>query len=285
MVTRRSGLGRGLDALIPTTDAGEGFAMIPLDHVDANPQQPRAHFDDEALTGLAESIREIGVLQPVVVRSVGEGRYELVAGERRCRAARLAGLSDIPAVIRGDATASTTLTEALIENVQREDLTPLEEAAGYRQLIDDFHLTHEAVASAMGRSRSAITNTLRLLQLPPGIQSLLERGAIAAGHARALLPLEDHAYATHIAERASEEGWSVRHVEDAVRVRMESGNRTSTPRKLGTVRPAAIIELETRLAEHLGAKVAIDYGGKGGKVVVKFGSLDDLERIYKVLSS
>ncbi len=278
MAARKTGLGRGLDALLPVDRPEEGFTTIPLDLVDANPQQPRQHFDEESLASLADSMREVGVLQPVVVRH-GEGdRYELVAGERRCRAARLAGLAEIPAIVRTETGAVSSLTEALIENVQREDLGPLEEAAAYRSLIDDFDLTHEAVADAVGKSRSAVTNTLRLLQLPPAVQGMLERGELAAGHARALLGLADHAYATHIAQKCVDDGWSVRQVEDAVRAR--TGPR-ARPAAVKAVRPAAIIELETRLAEHLGTRVKIDYGARGGKVTVRFSSLDDLERIYR----
>jgi ParB family chromosome partitioning protein len=222
---------------------------------------------------------EVGIHQPIVVRRIGDGDdYELVAGERRCRAARLAGLVEVPAIVRTETGGMTSLTEALIENVQREDLTPLEEAAAYRQLIDDFGLTHEAVADGVGKSRSAVTNTLRLLQLPASVHGLLERGELSAGHARALLGLEDEAYASHIAQRAADEGWSVRQVEDAVRLRTRSAEPAPTT---PSARPAAIIELESRLAEHLGTKVKIDYGPRGGKMVVRFGSLDDLERIYR----
>jgi ParB family transcriptional regulator, chromosome partitioning protein len=277
MAARKSGLGRGLDALLPVDRPESGFATIPLDSIDGNPQQPRKRFDEEGLASLAASMREVGVLQPIVVRRSPDG-YELVAGERRCRAARLAGLEEIPAIVRSDVDAVQSLTEALIENVQREDLSPLEEAAAYRQLIDDFGLTHDAVASAVGKSRSAVTNTLRLLQLPATVQGLLERGEISAGHARALLGLEDEAYAAHVARRCAEEGWSVRQVEDAVRARTRPEPARSP---VTSVRPAAIIELETRLAEHLGTRVKIDYGSRGGKVTVRFGSLDDLERIYR----
>lgn len=279
MAARKSGLGRGLEALLPVDRPEAGFATIRLDHIDANPQQPRKHFDDESLAALAASMREVGVLQPIVVkRSPGGEGYELVAGERRCRAARLAGLDEIPALVRSDVDAMHSLTDALIENVQREDLSALEEAAAYRQLIDDFGLTHDAVASAVGKSRSAVTNTLRLLQLPAAVQGLLERDEISAGHARALLGLDDEAYAGHIAARCAEEGWSVRQVEDAVRARTRP--EPSRP-KATSVRPAAIIELETRLAEHLGTRVKIDYGSRGGKMTVRFSSLDDLERIYR----
>jgi len=279
MAARKGGLGRGLEALLPTERPESGFATIPLDAIDVNPQQPRRHFDEEGLTGLAASMREVGVLQPVVVRRVSDGNgYELIAGERRCRAARLAGLDEIPAVVRGDVEPARSLTEALIENVQREDLSALEEAAGYRQLIDDFGLTHDAVATAVGKSRSAVTNTLRLLQLPPAVQGMLERGEISAGHARALLALDDEAYAVHIARRCVDEGWSVRQVEDAVRARTDGA---PIHRRTASVRPTAIIELETRLAERLGTRVKIDYGVRGGKVTVRFSSLDDLERIYR----
>ncbi len=280
MAVRKSGLGRGLDALIPGGATATGFATISLDRIAANSYQPRSRFDDEALESLAASIREVGVLQPVVVRETATG-YELVAGERRCRAARLAGLTEIPAIVRGDADQMRNLTEALIENIQREDLGPLEEAAAYRQLIEDFNLTHDGVAAAVGRSRSAVTNSLRLLQLPPEVQALVERGEIAAGHARALLGLEDAAYAAHLAGRAATEGWSVRQVEEAVRLRNRQPAAVPQPEAVPSVRPAAIIELESRLAERLGTRVAIDYRGTGGKLVVSFSSLDDLERIYR----
>lgn len=281
MAARKSGLGRGLDALIPVDRTESGFATVPLDRVDANPHQPRTHFDAESIEGLSASIKEVGVLQPIVVRSVGDtGRYELIAGERRCRAARLAGLSDIPAVIRNDEDGSTTLAEALIENVQREDLGPLEEAAGYRQLVEDFGLTHDEVAQRVGKSRSAVSNLLRLLGLPAAVQGMLDRKEISAGHARALLTLDDEAYAVNVARKAAAEGWSVRQVEDAARARTDMDQPKARP-VMPPVRPAAIIELESRLAEHLGTKVKIDYGDKGGKMVVRFGSLDDLERIYR----
>lgn len=281
MAARKSGLGRGLDALIPVDRGESGFSTVPLDRVDVNPQQPRKHFDAESIEALSASIREVGVLQPIVVRSIEEsGRYELIAGERRCRAARLAGLSDIPAVIRAADETASRLAEALIENVQREDLSALEEAAGYRQLVEDFGLTHDEVAQRVGKSRSAVSNLLRLLQLPAAVQGMLDRKEISAGHARALLTLEDETYAVNVARKAAAEGWSVRQVEDAVRMRTGVSG-TPSPPKMPKVRPAAIIELESRLGEHLGTKVDIDYGERGGKLVVRFGSLDDLERIYR----
>ena len=281
MAARKSGLGRGLDALIPVEHPTHGFADIPVDAIRPNPQQPRESFDEEAIEALAASIREVGVLQPIIVRpDEEEGSYVLVAGERRWRAAALADIALIPAVIRDEADDETNLTEALIENLQREDLSPLEEAAAYRQLMEDFSITHEQIASRVGKSRSAVTNTLRLLQLPAAIQGMLERGALSAGHARALLSVEDEPFAIHIAERAAREGWSVRGVEEAVRSRSQTETRRPTsPRP----RPAAIIELEERLAEYLSTGVSIQYAGRGGRMVVRFTSLDDLERIYRQL--
>ena len=281
MAERRSGLGRGLEALIPATSSPTGLQTIDLDRIEANPQQPRSHFDDETLETLAASIREVGLLQPVIVRALGDDRYELIAGERRCRAARMAGLLEVPAMVRDADEPRASLTEALVENLQREDLGALEEAAAFRQLIDDFGLTHDEVAEAVGRSRSAVSNTVRLLQLPAPVHRLLEQGSLTAGHARALLGLEDAAYAAHIGTRAAEEGWSVRQVEDAVRLRTRpDGRQASKPRK---VRPAAIIELEARLSEHLGTPVDIEHAAKGGRLVIRYRSLDDLERIYRDL--
>lgn len=281
MAGRKSGLGRGLDSLIPVDRPPTGFAEIPVDQVSPNPQQPRRSFDADSLAELAASMAEVGVLQPIVVRSgAAEGTYVLIAGERRLRAAAMAGFDEIPAVIRGEEGEEFDLTEALIENVQRKDLSPLEEAAAYRNLLEDFGMTHEDVAGRVGKSRSAVTNTLRLLQLPPPIQGLLDRGDLSAGHARALLALDDDVYATYIAERAVVEGWPVRRVEEAVRQRREAPEKAPGP-KVVAPRPAAIIELEERLSERLDTGVAIDYRGKGGRVVIKFASLDDLERIYR----
>jgi ParB family chromosome partitioning protein len=282
MAARKSGLGRGLDSLLPVERAQGGFSHLPIESIAPNPQQPRINFDEEALAALADSIGEVGVLQPVVVRPEGES-YVLIAGERRCRAARVAGLSEVPAIVRsGVVDETSSLTEALIENVQREDLSPLEEAAGYSQLLEDFGLTHEEVAKRVGKSRSAITNTLRLLQLPAAIQGMVGRGELAAGHARPLLALEDQAYAVHIAQRVVDEGWSVRQVEDAVKTRR--GERSGSARKTPAVRPAAIIELEDRLGQRFGTAVKIEHGKRGGKVSIRYSSLDDLERIYKMLS-
>jgi ParB family transcriptional regulator, chromosome partitioning protein len=278
MTARRGGLGRGLEALIPTDrTARPAFQNLPIDEIAPNPQQPRVLFDDEALSSLTESIAQVGLLQPIVVRETEEG-YALVAGERRLRAAKRAGLSEIPAIVRRMEDDAGSLVEALIENVQREDLTPLEEAAAYQQMIDDFGMTHADVAERVGRSRSAVSNSLRLLGLPAGVQALVESGALSAGHARALLGSEDRAYAEHIGRRAAEEGWSVRQVEEAIRSRRPDTERSP---RVKEVRPVEIIELEQRLMEQLGTRVAIDYRAKRGKLKISFSSLDELERLYR----
>lgn len=280
MAARKSGLGRGLDALIPQDHPTGGYATISVDGVRPNPDQPRTEFDPERIDALAASIDAVGLLQPIVVRGDGDG-YVLVAGERRLKAVRQLGHATIAAVIRDDADAVTNLTEALVENLQREDLNPLEEAAAYQELLEEYGLTHEDVGTRVGKSRSAVTNTVRLLGLPPTIQRLVASGDLAAGHARALLGCDDVAYAAHIAERAVAEGWSVRRVEEAVRLRATQGRRGSTRSR--SVRPAPIIELEDRLKERLGTKVTIDDRGSGGRITIKYTSTDDLERIYRHL--
>lgn len=281
-MTAKRGLGRGLESLIPTGFLGEpsGFAMVPLDQIRPNPQQPRTNFDEEGIVSLAESIAIVGVLQPIVLRKDPDGGYLLVAGERRWRAARRAGLVEIPSVIReGDDQAS--LTEALVENLQRADLTPLEEAAAYRQLLEDFGMTHEDVGRRVGKSRAAVTNTLRLLGLPPSIQGMIERGDLSAGHARALAGLNDRAFAEHVARRAVAEGWSVRQIEEAVRLR--KGDAPSTKPRLREVRPAEIIELEIRLKDRLGSKVKVDFGGGHGTMHIDYQNLEALEKLYRKL--
>lgn len=282
---RKAGLGRGLEALIPTgPDTGDQatYQEVPIDGIKPNPDQPRSRFDDEALAELAASIAEVGVLQPIVLSRNEDGALFLIAGERRWRAARKAGLDTIPAVVR-DATGQTTLVEALIENVQRQDLSPLEEAHAYKQLLENTGMSQEKVAERVGKSRSAVSNTLRLLQLPGAVQRMIDTGQLSAGHARALVGLEDERYALHLAEKATQEGWSVRQMEDAVRDRREMGQapRNTSVRE---VRPVEIIELEKRLAEHLDSRVKINYRNKKGKVEIRFSSLEDLERIYRILS-
>ena len=282
---RKAGLGRGLDDLLAVSPQApiEGFSMVALVSIVPNPRQPRTHFDDESLQSLAASIRQVGVLQPLVVGPANaDGKHVLIAGERRLRAARIAGLTEVPAVLR-DSDAAASLAEALIENVQREDLSPLEEAAAYSSLLEDFAMTHEMVAERVGKSRSAVTNTIRLLRLPAPIQALLQAGTISAGAARALLGLDDTAAATRIAEQAAADGWSVRAIEDAVRAARDATDEESKPTagREPRVRPAQIIALEERLADRLGAPVKIVYGKEGGgRLTVRFGSVDDLERIY-----
>lgn len=282
---RKAGLGRGLEALIPTgPDAGDQttYQEVPVDGIKPNPDQPRSRFDEDALAELAVSIAEVGVLQPVVLSRAEDGTLFLIAGERRWRAARKAGLDTIPAVVRGS-TGHTTLVEALIENVQRQDLTPLEEAHAYRQLLENTGMNQEQVAERVGKSRSAVSNTLRLLQLPGAVQRMIDTGRLSAGHARALVGLEDERYAVHLAEKAAQEGWSVRQVEDAVRARKEMGQapRAASVRE---VRPVEIIELEKRLAERLESRVKISYRNQKGRVEIRFASIEDLERIYRILS-
>lgn len=215
---RRSGLGRGLGALIPNEVAATDSALreIPLARIRPNQFQPRTQFAEDALASLVDSIRAVGVLQPVLVREVGEGEYELIAGERRCRAARRAGLQNIPALVQSVSDA-VSLEQALVENIQREQLNPLDEAAAYQQLIEDFGLTHEEVARRVGRSRAAVTNALRLFQLPPGVQRLVREERLGAGHARALLATPDRELQERLGAEAADEGLSVRAVEGRIR--------------------------------------------------------------------
>lgn len=284
MSPRKAGLGRGLEALIPTTEDQPDveYLQVRVDEIVANPKQPRRHFDDESLDELSASIKEVGLLQPVVV-SIGDDGFVLIAGERRWRAARRVGLETIPAVIRGG-EAESSLVEALVENVQRQDLTPLEEAHAYRQLLEDYGMSQEQVAKKVSKSRPAVSNTLRLLQLPGPIQTMVDSGHLSAGAARALLGVDDERHAVYLAERAVAEGWSVRQVEEAVRSRRDVGKTTRQSVGVRQVRPVEIIELEKRLGDHLGAKVKITYRNKRGRVEIRFGSLEELERIYRIIS-
>ncbi len=285
-MARRTGLGKGLETLIPrgpaTAAPSEGFAIVPIDRISPNPQQPRKAFDTEGLASLAASITEVGLLQPLVVHRVDDG-YVLIAGERRLRACSLAGLEEIPVVIRV-VDDEGSLVEALVENVQREDLNPLEEAAAYQQLLEDFGMTHQQVGVRVSKSRSTVTNALRLLTLPASVQGLVSNRQLSAGHARALAGLEDGRYAEYIAKRAAVEGWSVRQVEDAVKARSGMPEQTTgDPAQRNDTRPAAIVELEQRLIDRLDAEVDITYRKDRGKVVIKFTSTEDLERIYRAL--
>jgi ParB family chromosome partitioning protein len=287
-VARRSGLGRGLGALIPTDVLRDRGALMELSvtAVRPNPRQPRSHFDEDGLASLTASVREIGVLQPILVRQTDEDEYELIAGERRWRAARRAGMATIPAIIR-TASDSESLEQALIENLNREELNPLEEAAGYQQLIEDFDLTHDQLSARVGKSRVAITNALRLFQLPPSVQRLVAEGRLSAGHARALLGTPDRAFQEALARRAANEQLSVRAVEEAVRERNQLAGPADSPNPKaspGRLRPPGILELEELLADHLNTKVRVDMGASRGKVVIEFATLEDLERIYKAMT-
>ena len=281
----RGGLGKGLGALIPANvgDQVSGLEEVLVADVRPNPYQPRSHFDEQALASLAESIREVGVLQPILIRPV-EGGYELVAGERRWRAARRVGLQTMPAMVR-DTDDASALEHALVENLHRSDLNVLEEAAAYQQLIEDFQLTHEEVAARVGRSRAAVSNTLRLLQLPPTVQRLVRDGSLPMGHARALLGTPDRAFQEQLARRAANDGLTVRAVEEAIRVRQgdadaadDAAAAASPSRQL---RPPGLLELEELLGDHLDTRVTVSMTAKKGKVVIEFSDLEDLERIYK----
>jgi ParB family transcriptional regulator, chromosome partitioning protein len=279
---KRGGLGRGLSALIPgAVEEGAGLVEVPVGAVAPNPRQPRTNFDQETLEQLASSIREVGVLQPIVVRKSGEA-YELIAGERRLRAAKLAGLATISAVVR-DADDTDTLREALIENIHREDLGPIELAEAFRELLEELGLKQETLAERLGVSRSHIANTIRLLQLPTDVQQLLADERIQAGHGRALLSLQDGEAQATLALRSAAEGLSVREVEDLVRRYIEQPAKTAAPAPstadASSAAAASMGEVEEILSEQLATRVQVQMGKRRGRVVIEFGSPDDLERI------
>jgi ParB family transcriptional regulator, chromosome partitioning protein len=286
-VARRSGLGRGLGALIPTEVVGDRTSAlldIPVVAIRANPHQPRTSFDEESLASLAASVREVGVLQPVLVRQTGEGAYELIAGERRWRAAKRAGLPTIPAIVK-DVSEHARVEQALIENLHRQDLGPLEEAGAYQQLIEDFGLTHEQLSVRVGKSRASITNSLRLFQLPPAVQKLIADNQLTAGHARALLGTPDRAFQEALARRAVAEELSVRVVEEAVKTRNALGGANPERVSPGTrLRPPGVLELEDLLSSHLDTRVKVQLGAKKGRVTIDFATLEDLERIYRAMT-
>lgn len=286
-MVRRSGLGKGLGALIPAEATGEresALRDIPLANIRPNRLQPRSHFDEESLAELAASVREMGVLQPVLVREIGTEDFELIAGERRWRAARRAGLQSVPALVHS-ATEVTSLEQALVENLHRADLNALEEAAAYQQLVEDFGLTHEEVAKRVGKSRVAVTNTLRLLQLPAGVQRLVQDGQLSAGHARALLGTPDRGFQEMLARRAINEGMTVRSVEESVKERSEGRQAPQPSReRRADLRPPGLLELEEMLSTHLDTRVKVEMGSKHGRLVVDFATLEDLERIYGAMT-
>jgi len=271
---------------------------VPLASIKASQFQPRKRFDEEALAALVDSIKAVGILQPVLLREAdGEG-YELIAGERRCRAARRAGLQTVPALVQV-ANDVASLEQALVENLHREDLNALDEAAAYKQLIEDFNLTHDEVSRRVGRSRTAVTNALRLLQLPPSVQRLVQEGAVSPGHARALLMTPDRELQEELAVVTIEDGLSVRALEDLVRTRSEEraaaldlgaepsgrgeGLFSRPVLRSRPLRPPGVLELEELLAAHLNTRVRVDMRSKRGRVVIEFATLEDLERIYRVM--
>ena len=291
MSTRKGGLGRGLDALIPTsvipteikTQSGVIAAdrdEIDVNNISANPKQPRTVFDEDQLTELALSIKEVGLLQPPVVRSIGNGKYQLIMGERRFRAAKLAGLKSIPVIIR-QTSDDQLLREALVENIHRSQLNPLEEGAAYQQLLNDFGYTHDELATKLSKSRPVITNTMRLLNLPASVQRRVAAGVISAGHARALLSLTDEKEIENLANRIVAEGLTVRAVEEIVAT---GGAKV----KGGSIRSGKIIapklkQISEDLSDYLDTRVSVELGKKKGKIVIEFATVEDLERISKVI--
>jgi ParB family chromosome partitioning protein len=302
----KRGLGKGLGALIPTAPpppalggsyapaalygqddeavaiTGAYLEEVPVEAITPNPRQPRQVFDQDSLTELAASITAVGLLQPVVVRKVSPGRYELIMGERRWRASQLAEVDVIPAIVR-ETSDDDLLRNALIENLHREQLNPLEEAAAYQQLLDDFAATHEELARRVGRSRPHISNTIRLLNLPPAVQKRVAAGVLSAGHARALLGVDDPVAQEQLAHRIVAEGLSVRAVEEIVALGVRP---TKAPRTPGARQPVApgLKDLADRLSDIFDTRVKVELGQRKGKIVVEFASLDDLERIVRSMS-
>lgn len=308
MTQQRRGLGKGLGALIPTapvevdaeswnadssatatgeassTVAGAHFEEVPLNAVTPNPRQPRQSFDEEALAELSVSIREVGLLQPIVVRATSPGRYELVMGERRWRAAHQADVDYIPAIVR-DAGDDAMLRDALMENLHREQLNPLEEAAAYNQLLEDFGATHDDLAAKIGRSRPHITNTLRLLNLSAPVQRRVAAGVLSAGHARALLALDDSDRQDRLAARIVAEGMSVRAAEESIALG-DTGAEDKSRRQAKNEQPdsPAVREFADQLSEHLDTRVKVEMGKRKGKIVVEFASFEDLERLAALIA-
>lgn len=269
----------------PTQKGAAHFLEISIDEIQANARQPRQVFDPGELEGLATSLLDVGILQPLVVRPSPEGGYELVAGERRLRAAKLAGITAVPAVVRHTQDADL-LKEALVENIQRVQLNPLEEAAAYQQLLDEFGVTQDELAARLGRSRSAITNTIRLLRLPSPVQKRVAAGVLSAGHARALLALDDVEVQRRVAERIVAEGLSVRDVEELVRLRLTDQTPSATPqRRRGGTEIPGLVELQQDLSDALETRVKVTMGARRGRIAIEFGSVDDLERIVDVIAN
>jgi ParB family transcriptional regulator, chromosome partitioning protein len=302
---RKGGLGRGLAALIPTAPVDTGisdpprgldarevpaerivgavYQEVPTSSIVPNPRQPRQSFDEEALAELAHSIQEFGLLQPIVVRPLGTGLFELVMGERRWRAAQQANLERIPAIVRSTAD-DAMLRDALLENIHRVQLNPLEEAAAYQQLLDDFGVTHEQLAARLGRSRPVITNTIRLLKLPVAVQRRVAVGVLSAGHARALLSLEEPTAQEELAARIVAEGLSVRATEEAVTLAKNEAPAKPKPAPRKPIHAPGLQDLADRLSDSFDTRVKVELGRRKGRIVVEFGSVDDLERIVGLIS-
>lgn len=281
-MSRTGGLGRGLEALIPNATAERGgLRTIALDRIEPNPRQPRDAFDQQALAELAQSLQTVGLLQPIVVREREDGRYQIVAGERRYRAAQLAGFGEIRAILRqtGD---EHVLTEALVENIHRVDLNALEEAAAYQQLLEDFAFTHEQLAARIGKSRSAITNTLRLLSLSAELQRYVASGALSAGHARALLPIEDGAMRQQLADRIIEQGLSVRATEELVRKLLRQSEQTQKD-GASSERSSIYRALQRQLSDAFATNVRITGSPRRGQLIIDFSGDDDLTRLLGAL--
>ena len=290
MSREKTGLGRGLGALIPSTSTSKegsyyseatGYQEVPIGSISVNPYQPRDVFDEDALNSLSLSIREVGVLQPVLIRRKSSDTFELIAGERRWRAAKRAGKETIPAIVR-DVEDLTSLEHALVENLHRQDLGPLEEAAAYQQLIDDFQLSQEAVAKRVGKSRPAIANALRLLQLPSSVQGFLMDGRLTAGHARALLGLSSRQEQDQLANRAIKENLTVREVERIVR---DGSVSTKGTKKRSVKKSVAELEVERILSELLSTRVGVTIGSRRGKITIDFANNDDLTRILNIIEN
>ena len=308
---RKGGLGRGLAALIPqgppvgesngsgvavstlpdnappvigsNTVAGAVYREVPINEITPNPKQPRQVFDEDALAELEHSIREFGLMQPIVVRELGRGSYELVMGERRWRASQRAGLDAIPAIVRQTAD-DAMLRDALLENIHRAQLNPLEEAAAYQQLLDEFEVTHEELASRIGRSRPVITNTIRLLKLPFPVQRRVAAGVLSAGHARALLGLDDSGAQEDLAARIIAEGLSVRATEEAVTLAKNEAPAKPKPAARKPIHAPGLQDLADRLSDSFDTRVKVELGRRKGRIVVEFGSVDDLERIVGLIA-
>jgi ParB family chromosome partitioning protein len=287
-MARRGGLGTNLDALIPTSltvgdkEVGQQNE-VAISAISPNPRQPRTHFDPIALEELIASIKEIGILQPPVVRQTTPGKYELIMGERRFRAAKAAGLKTIPVIIR-QTPDNELLREALIENIHRSQLNALEEAAAYSQLLTDFNCTHEELAQKLGRSRPLISNTIRLMNLPTSVQQKLASGVLSAGHARALLGLSDAATIEKLAARIVSEGLSVRAIEEIISAGAPKGQSTKKPKQTKSATPE-LQEIAERIGDALDTRVSIQGSAKKGTIVIEFAGAEDLKRITKAIEN